>query len=192
MSIESKPAPGYEDSYLVTRDGRVFTIPRVATRSDRVSFLVAARERKPVTGKNGYLSLFLSRNGKKSCVYVHRLVAELFVDGMSSDKEVNHCNGDKTDNRAENLEWVTRSENNAHKYRVLNQSHPMSGVRGAACKYSTPVQGFNLKGEVVVEFSAMKDAQRAGYKAPAISRCIKSGKIHRGLRWRLTSQTTKP
>ena len=50
--------------------------------------------------------------------YVHRMVAETWLDNPNHYKEVNHINGDKDDNSVENLEWVTRSENLRHAYRT--------------------------------------------------------------------------
>jgi hypothetical protein len=189
---ELRPVPGFEGAYTVDRSGRIFTVPRVVTRSDRVSVRVAARERKPVRMKTGYLQIMLPKHGSRVTLYVHRIVAEAFVPGRADGLVVNHKDGNKGNNRAENLEWVTSGENNAHAYRVLQYPHPMAGVRGAACKYSTAVEGCDpSSGAVVVEFAAMKDAHRAGYKAPAISRCVKSEtKTHRGLRWRLANRPT--
>jgi hypothetical protein len=57
----------------------------------------------------------LSGGGKSFCIVVHRLVLEAFVGPQPSViHETNHKNGIKDDNRVENLEWVTRAENNAH------------------------------------------------------------------------------
>lgn len=63
----------------------------------------------------GYVRVVLYKNGKPKDLSIHRLVAETFIpqnDLLKSD--VNHINGMKTDNRVENLEWVTKSENIRH------------------------------------------------------------------------------
>jgi len=77
-----------------------------------------------VTTKGGYLRTSFSHHRKKEFVSVHRLVAKNFIPNDDVLKnEVNHKNGIKTDNRAENLEWVTKSENLLHKYRVLGHKN---------------------------------------------------------------------
>lgn len=62
---------------------------------------------------------FVMKRGVNKRVYIHRLVAQYFVNNPDKKTIVNHKNWIKTDNRAENLEWCTYSENNLHAYRVL-------------------------------------------------------------------------
>lgn len=71
---------------------------------------------------SGYMSVCLCRDNKKHQMSVHRIVAKAFVPNPSSKPEVNHLNGKRYDNRASNLEWVTRSENERHAYKVLGKS----------------------------------------------------------------------
>lgn len=66
---------------------------------------------RPCTDHSGYKGVILYNGSSKSFRSVHRLVASAFCDGWFDGAEVNHVNGDKSDNRAENLEWVTREEN---------------------------------------------------------------------------------
>ena len=56
------------------------------------------------------------RKGKYKRVLIHRLVAVAFITNPSEKAEVNHINGNKLDNRVENLEWVSREENIRHAY----------------------------------------------------------------------------
>lgn len=77
---------------------------------------------KPGTNKHGYLKVVFSKNGKTKDQAVHRLVAEAFIANPSNKQQVNHINGNKKDNRIENLEWATQGENNLHANRVLGRN----------------------------------------------------------------------
>ena len=71
--------------------------------------------------KSGYFYVSLSSKGNTMRAYVHRLIATVFVGRPSGHPErdcVNHINGIKTDNRPENLEWVTKGENNRHAFKT--------------------------------------------------------------------------
>lgn len=92
--------PGYEVSDL----GRVRRVGRCVLSSDGYRL--------------GYPSVQLCVNGKRTTLFVHRLVAAAFIGPCPSGLEVNHLDRDKTNNRSENLEYVTRSENERHAYRM--------------------------------------------------------------------------
>ena len=66
--------------------------------------------------KDGYRSVYLYTGGHGLNQKVHRLVAEAFIEHSDDRDQINHANGNKEDNRVENLEWCTRSENTRHAY----------------------------------------------------------------------------
>ena len=92
--------------YEVSNLGRV--------RNERTGQVLRLRK-----GRSGYFDVLLKYKGQEKRFYVHKLVATAFVEGWREGLEVNHKNGVKTDNRAENLEWVTSSENKQHARDVL-------------------------------------------------------------------------
>jgi hypothetical protein len=97
-----KDIKGYEGIYKVSNYGRVINVKTMKVLSGGV-------------GKNGYDTVNLHNNGGKTFC-VHRLVAESFIPNPCNKKCVNHKDGDKLNNNAENLEWNTHSENNQHAY----------------------------------------------------------------------------
>ncbi|CNL29804.1 NUMOD4 motif [Yersinia enterocolitica] len=107
-----KDIPGYEGKYSITRDGRVWSHPRV----DAKGATRKGKWLKSASGGHGYPHVSLYRNGIESKKTVHRLVAEAFIPKMDGKPDINHINGIKTDSRVENLEWVTRAENMQHAY----------------------------------------------------------------------------
>lgn len=102
-----KDVVGHEGLYQVSNLGRVKSLPRNGT-------ILTEKIIKPHLLKSGYLQVELSKNNKMHGYRVHRLVAESFVLNPEQKECVNHIDGDKTNNKVENLEWVTRSENQLH------------------------------------------------------------------------------
>jgi hypothetical protein len=97
-----KDVKGYEGLYQVSNLGNVKSKWKLL---------------KPWLGKRGYLEVKLSKNGKTKTYKVHRLVAKAFLPEPTIDNPViNHINANKLDNRAENLERCTQTDNVKHAY----------------------------------------------------------------------------
>lgn len=94
-----------DDKYSVTDDGRVYSI-----RRDKWLKVCCNPDSKHTSQQYGRVNI----NGKVN--YVHRLVAEAFIPNPDNKPTVNHINGDKGDNRVENLEWATMKENIQHAW----------------------------------------------------------------------------
>lgn len=123
-----KPVLGYEAIYEVSRDGNV--------RSVRTGAI-----RQPAKTYKGYLTLQVSKSGVFRTKSVHVLVAEAFLGPRPTAKaQVNHMNGIKTDNRLDNLEWVSPSENIKHRYKLFGSPVRLpSNVKRAT--YMPPQKG---------------------------------------------------
>ena len=97
--------------YAVSNDGEIMRLTnRTCGKAGRVL--------KTKTATTGYLEVTLMRNGERCQASVHRLVAEHFVPNPDNKPCVNHKNGIKRDSNADNLEWVTYSENTQHACRT--------------------------------------------------------------------------
>lgn len=75
--------------------------------------------RKLCYSATGYMTVYIRHNGKYKNLRVHRLVAMAFIPNPQNKPHVNHIDGNKVNNKAENLEWCTPSENEQHKVNVL-------------------------------------------------------------------------
>jgi len=109
MSEQWLPVVGYEGWYDVSNWGRV-----MRKKEYRTTF--AGKILKPSLDSWGYPSVSLYRNGKKHPAKVHRLVMAAFIGPCPECKQVNHIDGDKTNNHFDNLEYVTGSGNMSHAY----------------------------------------------------------------------------
>lgn len=102
-----KDINGYEGLYAVTEDGKIWSYAKTKGRHKGL-FLAQG-----VT-QSGYNNVVLCRNKTRITKTVHRLVAETYICNFENKQTVNHKNGIKTDNRVENLEWATNSEQQIH------------------------------------------------------------------------------
>lgn len=113
-----KDIEGYEGLYQVSNYGRVKSFDQFINQKNNSKALRKGRILKQSKNKDGYLRLRLVKNKKGKTFFVHRLVAKTFISNPRKLNEVNHKDGNKENNNADNLEWCNRSENISHAYKL--------------------------------------------------------------------------
>lgn len=121
-----RPVPGYEKCYEASSLGRLRSLPRNGT----VGY---TRIIKPKITKPGYLDVVLQKNGGRKYCHLHQVIARTFIPNPKHKQQVNHIDGNKMNNRVENLEWNTPSENLRHKFRILGQKASRHGMKSVRC-----------------------------------------------------------
>lgn len=136
---------------------------------------------KAVRDKNGYLITDLYMNGKRTTERINRLVASAFVDNPDNKSDVDHLDENKHNNNANNLEWVTHSENIKRAWKS-GAMHASYGMRG----HSNPNGGRKSKPFKIVEtgavFSTLKECEeKINGNNRHINDCLKGRQqTHRG------------
>lgn len=146
--------PGILDNYEVSDDGRVRN-KGVALLTKKGKYEIAHENQilKPFHARK-YSAVKLCNGTFEKTVLVHRLVASAFIPNDKNKPEVNHINGDPSDNRAVNLEWCTRDENLEH----ASQNHLFLSRKLGEHPRAHGVAKYDLTGNLVCTYSSIAEA----------------------------------
>ena len=194
-----KEIPWTKGAYSASSDGFIKSNDRFGKDGRRLKSVIL----KPWLGNHGYLTVSLMIDGKNHRCLVHRLVAEVFLDKAPFNAEIDHKDGNKLNNSASNLEWVTRKENLRRAKNLglitvseLQKKHrqQISIIGRETGKKS--ISQFSLDGKLIKTYEAVSDACREwDFEPSALSRAA-SGKQKTSYgylwRWCEESVTTIP
>jgi len=121
---------GFEGKYIISNYGEVISLPRFKQNNSKLQY-VEPKEIPAHIGAKGYVYIMLYKNAKSYNLRLHRLVAKAFIPNPENKPQINHLDGNKKNNRVDNLEWCNQSENEKHAYRI-----GLAKPRGKARKYN--------------------------------------------------------
>ena len=165
-----KSITGYEGLYEVSNLGNVRRLAGKRRKETRIL--------KPIKTKNGYLLVYLCKDGKQKPHTVHRLVATVFIPNPDNLPEVNHIDEDKTNNKVSNLEYCDHKQ---------NCNHGTRNERVAETQSEKVVQ-LTLDYVFVREWQSIAECGRNGFNIGAVSLCCRNKygsqiNVYKGYRW---------
>ena len=158
----------YEDIYQVSNLGNIRNVKN-------------GKIRKFVKHKDGHLKVQLHKNGKSKDFYVHRLVAQAFINNPTNAEIVNHKDENPQNNNVENLEWCNKKYNNTYGTKVTRQSK----------KIKKEVYQYDLQGNFISKYNSVREAGTSlrANKANIANCCRGLTKTAYGFVWRYTKES---
>lgn len=174
-----KDIEGYEGLYQISNLGNVKSLDR--TQIQKRGDLYYNKKYKGQIIKShlthrGYCAVGVTKHNRHKNFSVHRLVARAFIPNPENKPEVNHIDGNKQNNRVDNLEWNTSSENLKHAYnnklKTCTKKHREVAKYQCKKNFSKKILQYNLNGEFLKEWDSITEASNF-YNIPisGISQC---------------------
>ena len=178
MSMEVWKEIDDNQRYEVSNYGRVRSKDMVVNGRLQNCHKIKGRILKPHTDKEGYKGVVLCINQKRKTFRLHRLVAAAFIPNPDNKPCVDHIDGDRANNHADNLRWVTAKENcnNPITKSRLNKKIGgyMVGRLGGLHQRAKQIAMYSICGDLIKTFLSVKDAQReTGLNDSNIVKCCK-------------------
>lgn len=165
-----KDIKGYEGLYQASNLGRIRSIDRYKTTKGRYKEMqskIKGTILRQAVNHDGYYEVVLSKNGKSKTMRVNRIIAETFI---KNKVQVNHINGNKSDNRADNLEWCTCKQNIEH---ALN-NNLMKPVKGKQHYMAKRVGKYDKNNKLIEKYDTIVEAGKQNkISSTNIVNCLK-------------------
>lgn len=185
-----KPIPGFEGLYQVSSLGNIKTLEKTYLTGEYYHKRTQPESiMRPSKDKDGYRRVSIRKDGIRYYFRVCRIVCSTFHENTENKKVVNHKDGIRDNDREDNLEWATISENVKHSFDVLKRPIPKRAFtkehRGKNHSRARPIIQIDFSGNEVARFDCISDAARIGYSRPEICKVAKGkANSHRGFKWK--------
>lgn len=154
-----KDIEGFEGLYQVSNKGRIKSLSR--TTSGKKHGIHKLKEKILKPSKCGkYYQIYLRKDGNNKRFYIHRLVGKAFLECLNDNLDINHKDGNPSNNKVDNLEWVTRSQNIKHSYEVLKRVKNTEGFNEYREKHKRKINQYDLKGNFIKQWNCISDAEK--------------------------------
>lgn len=184
-----KDIEGYEGLYQISNLGRVRSLDRYMKNGTSNQYIRKGKILIQQKGTGNYIQVCLSKNCKGKCYKLHRLVAEAFIPNIENKPDINHIDGNKSNNCANNLEWCTKSENMKHAARTGLFVPYNKGKRGKECHSSKKVAMIDKDtGKILRYFDSEKEGALflgKNDKSNISSCCQQRSKTAYGYKWKI-------
>lgn len=175
---EWKQIKGFDGLYEVSNMGKI-----------RSNYHQKPKIIKAHENSRGYLRVRLrSKNKAPKMYFVHRLVAESFIEHSKSDNVVNHKDFNPKNNSVENLEWTTNNGNmkySADAGRFNKNKRWKEKIKYGQRRKFKPIIGESLKDESVIVLEVLNDCKKYGFSPSCVCNCCKGNReTHKGYTWR--------
>lgn len=169
------PIDEISSRYEVSNIGRIRCISGNCKTGNGGYRSVKSIIRKTQIGRDGYECITLKVNGKSKSYKIHRLVSMAFIDNPENKPCIDHINTIKTDNKIENLRWVTYSENNMNPL-TIKRKIGISTINPWNARRRKKVYQYTLNGELVNVWDSAYSAKKEGFKQRPIHKCCTNAK----------------
>ena len=179
-----KPVVGYEGFYDVSNWGRVKSLTRVIVQGNGKRITVKERILKTAVQNRGYEFVSLSNSSGKKYKLVHTLVGTAFIPNPHNKPFIDHIDGDRRNNRVENLRWCTPKENSNFELAIKHTSDAARGKTGKLCPNSKKVSQYSLDGNFIRSFYGTLEAGRETGISNISRACLNPNRTAGGYFWR--------